>query len=580
MQYTINSHPTAPPKFAVAVFCKNTSTQNLIHNRSLIEINGKSVLAIIVDRLKESPHVSQIIVATTPNKEDDSIAQKAEQLGLPCFRGHDIVIKRVAQIMAHYDASHLIKIHGNYPLVDISLMDQLVKEYIEKDADFTYNGHQNGVLYGMDAEIINRRLFEKINVEALNQTEYQSGTLFLRLREKEINIHKPNHPEARKEYKVCIEYKKDVLLIEEIINRLPTPNMDNVVRLLDDNEFLRTMNIHQNGAKEIGVEKILHFPQKTAFYTGNSPIDISYPISVELSLTDACNQECIWCSDFPLRKRSNSFLSYETFYNLLDDLQEGGTRGVVIEGGGEPTLHPQFNKIIQQLIHKKMDFGLITNGTRLQYRDYLDKFSWVRVSLDASNPEEYQQLKGGDMFDQVIEHIRILAQNVKTCGVGYVVTNRNLGNIEDLVLRLKCLDVSYIHFRPVIDHPQLSTPEKLLFLKKYSTDHFSILLDAMNENAVTGNDGVPCLAHSLSSVICGDGSVYLCGRLNKYDWWKPIGNINRQSFKEIWNGDERKKQIEQVMSGEFCSQNCPPCRMTKYNTLMDRVLKVKTRNFI
>ena len=38
--------------------------------------------------------------------------------------------------------------------------------------------------------------------------------------------------------------------------------------------------------------------------------------------------------------------------------------------------------------------------------------------------------------------------------------------------------------------------------------------------------------------------MYLCGRLNIYDWLQPIGNIKNQTFHEIWNGSERKKQLE------------------------------------
>ncbi len=41
-----------------------------------------------------------------------------------------------------------------------------------------------------------------------------------------------------------------------------------------------------------------------------------------------------------------------------------------------------------------------------------------------------------------------------------------------------------------------------------------------------GNDNLPCVANSITSIISGDGNyVYLCGRLNIYDWIPPIGNI-------------------------------------------------------
>jgi len=99
---------------------------------------------------------------------------------------------------------------------------------------------------------------------------------------------------------------------------------------------------------EIGLNKILLFPDKLkALLNSNEDNpDFLYPISVELSLTNECNQKCIWCSDYELRNRLPGTLKKEVIFNLVDDLKIGGTKGITIEGGGEPTLHPDFIEII------------------------------------------------------------------------------------------------------------------------------------------------------------------------------------------------------------------------------------------
>ena len=62
----------------------------------------------------------------------------------------------------------------------------------------------------------------------------------------------------------------------------------------------------------------------------------------------------------------------------------------------------------------------------------------------------------------------------------------------------------------------------------------------MQENMDRGNDNLPCVANSITSIISGDGSVYLCGRLNIYDWIPPIGNIKGTIICTDLNGKERK----------------------------------------
>lgn len=166
-------------------------------------------------------------------------------------------------------------------------------------------------------------------------------------------------------------------------------------------------------------------------------------------------------------------------------------------------------------------------------------------------------------------------------GVGYVVTNTNLSQIETLVMRVREAGVSYIQMRPVVDNKELYPyGVDLTFLKFYQSAKFAVIVDGMKENAGFGNAKLPCRAHSITAIVSGDGAVYICGRLNIYDWLEPIGNINQQKFEEIWNGETRKKQAEMVSKADFCERNCPQCRVTKFNRLFERLETINSKHFI
>ena len=334
--------------------------------------------------------------------------------------------------------------------------------------------------------------------------------------------------------------------------------------------------------KEIGLEKLLIHPNKLAAVdaSGPSEVDTTYPISVELSLTMRCNFNCVWCSDKALRARTDDDMSLDLLDNLFRDLSENGTLGVVIEGGGEPTIYRDFDAVVDLLASYGLGKGLITHGGTALSSRTLRLFDWIRVSLDASTREEHHRLKGVDAFERVLANIADYARHCPVVGVGYVVTNQNLGGMDSLVPRLKALGVDYIQLRPVVDHDGLLADTDLTYLKSHESEGFAVILDGMRDNLITGNLGLPCKAHSLTSVITANGAVYLCGRLNIHPWIEPMGNLRLESFHDIWNGEKRRQQHAMVADERFCRKFCPQCRLTKFNELLDCMASLKTRRFI
>ncbi|MBI4611212.1 MAG: radical SAM protein [Candidatus Rokubacteria bacterium] len=552
--------------------------------RSLIEIEGKPVLQIILERLRFSKTLGGIVVATTVNPEDNATVDMAARLGVPAHRGPDRdVLSRVRLVAEAESADLVVLIAGNYPLVDATYLDELVHGHIREGAEFSYNEHKEGIIYGMGVEVLSAEVLEKLSRHKLTDEQRELGTLYLKQHFKRFRIYRPVFTVQRPNYKVCLQYEPDVEVVREIFQKVPDPCFESVVKFLDANPLVARHNNQAPRGGEISLQKLAIFPQKLQAIqkTTAARPDPTFPISVELSLTNACNYKCVWCSDMDLRERLGGELDTGVVFKLIEELKAGGTRGVVIEGGGEPTLHRDFNAIVEHIRANGLSVGLITNGHLLPYRELIGEFDWIRVSLDCSSEDEFKKYKGLYAFERVMENIRALARTGTMTGVGYIVTKDNTANLEPLVLRLKDYGVSYIQFRPVIDTPDIAPdPTDLSYLKKYESPTFSILLDALEENKVRGNAGVSCRSHSLSSVIAADGSVYICGRLNIYEWWKPFGNLYHSSFTEIWHGEERRRQSAQVLDPSFCGAHCPECRLTKYNVLLDRISKIRTRDFI
>lgn len=553
-----------------------------LNRRNKQLINGEQQIVFLIKRLQKE-FGDDIIIATTNRPEDDDVETVAKILHVKIYRGKfNDVLSRLLGAASFLHAENFIRIYGNYPLVDLEQARELAQEHVEGVYDYSYNEHRNGVLWGTGCDVFRTEVLEQLNETLRDPYQREMVSFYLRQNRENYNVYKKIVMEKRPGYKLSYETEKDLKVIREVINSTKEITNREIIAYLNTHEIIATYNM-ETPPKEVGIEKLFLHENKVRDILQNGISAMSYPISVELTLTNRCNLQCVYCSDLELRERqgNESFLDYEILSGLFEDLSKGGTKGVVFEGGGEPTLHPDFSKLVRCAKENNLAVGLITNGTvRLDESD-LKNFEWIRVSLDASNAEEYMSLKGVDCFERVLSNIAHYAQYCSTVGVGYVVTNNNLSNIETLILRLRELGVSYIQLRPVVDAPDLLPDEKdLKYLKCYRSATFNVIVDGMKENMEGGNNQLSCVANSLTSVISGDGSVFLCGRLNIYDWFNPIGNIKDQSFSEIWNGEERKRQLNMVGNASFCSKNCPQCRISKFNTLFQRLSQTKSIHFI
>ncbi len=103
------------------------------------------------------------------------------------------------------------------------------------------------------------------------------------------------------------------------------------------------------------------------------------PIMLHVSPINACNLTCSFCC-FANRDLTER-LSLEQMKDCISQFRELGLSGVEFTGGGEPTLHPQFNDIVEFCYKLGLAVGLCTNGARLGKVENWEHFSWVRLGM-------------------------------------------------------------------------------------------------------------------------------------------------------------------------------------------------------
>ena len=128
-----------------------------------------------------------------------------------------------------------------------------------------------------------------------------------------------------------------------------------------------------------GVKFWRHPHQMNSFKQGQGSSIISTHVSPEGS----CNLSCPYCS--VTYRATKNRIELKRVKDYLLKLWSRGLKAVIFTGGGEPTLYPTFNELVQWAKHDLgLSVGLISNGTtqrRIKPETY-KCLSWMRVSVN------------------------------------------------------------------------------------------------------------------------------------------------------------------------------------------------------
>ena len=133
---------------------------------------------------------------------------------------------------------------------------------------------------------------------------------------------------------------------------------------------------------------------------------IATPISLQIAPTSRCNLKCVFCSN--VNRDQNEDLNISHIFSLVSALLRKGLKTIEWSGGGDPTLYPWINDVIEWVAGWGcIKQGLITNGVALDHitQENLDRLTWLRISmncLDYMSGINIPEIKGTLGFSYVI----------------------------------------------------------------------------------------------------------------------------------------------------------------------------------
>ncbi|GEA11826.1 radical SAM protein [Alteromonas sp. KUL49] len=313
---------------------------------------------------------------------------------------------------------------------------------------------------------------------------------------------------------------------------------------------------------------------------GKSP---TIPQSVEIDLTNSCNQDCSYCNTADFRAKTPDQTKIHHYHKLIEQLVKwgytsgnGSVKTITFVGGGEPTVRKGYEYVVEQAIDSGFLTSIVTNGSYLDRLSNLPdetikQLSWVGIDIDSGDPNVYESVrrsKTKGLYDKVKDNVRWLT---------------SINNRVDVKVLLHPETVSYESLSKTFEYGKVVGARMLyfriavlkdgIFIPPEST--YKIIEDLslkfgvkakVNKTRLISRNYKKCHALFMLPVFCSDGNVYMCCE-NRGNPNFSLGSWVDGDFWEKWGEQEHKK-----MYNDIDVKLCQPCRPHVHNIKVEESL--------
>ncbi len=207
------------------------------------DLNGKTVIERLIDRIKEIKGITEIVLCTSTNPRDTPLVDIAKENNIYYFNGNeDDVLKRLLDAAKLFDLDYFLGITADNPLITIYYSNLIVEEIKKNKYDYIkLEGLPLGVAtYGMKV----KALEVVCKIKSIVDTEIW-GYLIDRPEIFNIRTIKVSDKLNKPELRLTVDYNEDYELIRNIYSNIPFKkvlNLYNVIDYLDKNPEITKIN--------------------------------------------------------------------------------------------------------------------------------------------------------------------------------------------------------------------------------------------------------------------------------------------------------------------------------------------------
>jgi spore coat polysaccharide biosynthesis protein SpsF (cytidylyltransferase family) len=165
---------------AVAIVQARMSSTRL-PGKSIADVGGEPMLALLLRRLQRSREIERIVVATSTEPGDDPIEDVARAIGCDVYRGpRDDVLARFVGAADGVSCA-LVRVTGDCPLVDPGVVDEVIRLFHRTpNCEYASNVEPRSYPDGLDVEVFSPEILRRVAAEANEPGDREHVTAVIR----------------------------------------------------------------------------------------------------------------------------------------------------------------------------------------------------------------------------------------------------------------------------------------------------------------------------------------------------------------------------------------------------------------
>ncbi len=221
---------------------------NRLPGKVLEDVGGASVLARVVRRAGRARTLDAVVVATTSEARDNAVVQECRTLGVRAFRGsEDDVLDRFYRAARAADASTVVRICADCPLIDPQVIDLVVGSFFERRADYASNTLERTFPRGLDLEAMSLEALTRAWRRATDPPERVHVTPYIYRHPELFRLASVTSDSDRSHHRWTVDTAEDLAFVRELYARLDNGerfHWRDAAAVLEDEPELADLNRH------------------------------------------------------------------------------------------------------------------------------------------------------------------------------------------------------------------------------------------------------------------------------------------------------------------------------------------------